>query len=876
MPPIWPVIQRIIFPLLLLVAVMITLPNTSAAWRPHNWILLLQDSIPVDSIPPIPVDSAAIAALDTLKQSEPPSSAIKVPIAYQAEDSITIFVPDRKIKLYHNGQVNYQNNLLESERINLDWSDQTMVAWTPPDSTGEQRKQTVYTLEDVQYYSKSIAYNFQNNRIIAKGIVTKENDSFLHGEKVAILEKEEIVYIQQASYTTCNKADPHFSFHARKAKLVRGKHVITGPFNVRVDKTDLPLGFLFGYFLQPGKKRSGLLTPSYGEERNRGFFLREFGYYFAISDYMDLRLSADAYTKGSHKVEGLWNYIKRYGYTGRVNLRYSFTKSGLIGEETKTQDVWVAMTHQTTGSGTARFSASINGGTSTFTQNNLVDVNNNSQTEFNSNVNYSQRYGTSPFTSNLSLRHRQNIERKTVSLNLPDFSLNMAQVYPLQRVTKNPRSAWNRFGVTYRFQFSNRVSNEIPNLGVLPIEKENFSTIFRNSQNGIRQTASLSLPITVLQHFILSNNFNYTEWWYFNSLQHSIDGTTNRVAVDTVGGFARAGSFQISSSLSTQVFGTFVFKGKRKIQAIRHTFRPTFSLNYNPDFSKPFWGAYTTLNGPNDTEIVRSRFEGFVFGGPSAGSNGSLGIQLSNQLEMKVRDKTAEDKFNKVPLLSSTSISTRYNFLADEFQLSPIQISANSQHPKIGSASFRATLDPYLWRAADNPRGEVRTNTFAWSKGQFGRITQWTLSLNTSFSGNATTKKEFPDTEAGRKLKQHFEENKSQYVDFDVPWTLQLGYNINYTRVNLTQENYVQSITANGDVRLLPSLKVNFSTGYDITQKEFTQTSLSFVKNLHCWELVGSWIPFGRFTSYEVTFRAKASALQGLQLNQRRNFFDNL
>ena len=781
-------------------------------------------------------------------------------IDYSSEDSIIFLLGEKKLELYGAGRLNYGNIRVRSQRMRLSWEKSLLEAWTPPDSTGARKRRTQYT-QDKTYYARGIAYNLRSERARADGIVTKEKqETFLLGNDV-LVEKDGDLYVKNCSYTTCNKEHPHFSIESNRVKVVGGRRVVTGPFYLRIGGSNLPLGFLFGIFPRPNQKASGIIAPVYGEEKRRGFFLRNLGYYFAFNDYMDLEVRTDIYSKGSFGLYTQWNYIHRYLFEGNMDLRYTRTRAGTILSPNIADDFWIMWRHRSKSKGSRQFSAEVNAGTRTFTQNNFINTTSNTNTQFSSNIQYSHRFSGTPFSMNVSLRHSQNVQQNTLTLSLPEGSLHTRRQYPFQWFSSNSRSIWSRLGFSHNLLFRNEISNVLFDGRKIPLDSDNLGELFYQSRNGVQQNVDMSMPVTVARYITWTPSVSYRELWYFRRLDHRYDAARGGVVADTIQGFSRAGNYGVSSTVSTQLFGTFFFKGR--LQAIRHTFRPSISISYNPDFSKTPGSVYQNVTFPDGRVEAFSPFRGFLFGSPPASASGSASIQLSNQFEMKLRSRKDSTESIKYPLLSNLNIATQYNFLADSLHLSRINIEARANYPNIGNFSTRLTLDPYLWTGEEGTVDARRTRFLAWENGKLGQITQWNLSVGTSFSNKKAKEASTPLSSA-----------PPPYLPFHIPWTFSINYALNLTRSPTQGSHWVQSVTGSSTLSLTKTLSTSVRTGYNISTQEFTLTSFTFNKDFHCWELTGSWIPFGHFTSYQVTFRAKSLLLQPVRIRRQRSFFD--
>lgn len=876
---------------------------------------------------------AAQNAIDTLAQDsvttdstfatpEPDTrSDIETTINYHARDSFYFDIKKRELFLYGETHIDYGDIALNAERTDVNWNDRTLKAKYITDSAGKKIGKPVFSERQDTYVTDDIVYNFKTERALIKGVITEKQGGFMHGEDVKKNAEDEL-FIRGAKYTTCNLEDPHFSIESTKLKVIPNNKVVSGPFNMRFRDVPTPIFFPFGMFPQPQEKSSGIIVPSYGEERRRGFFLRNGGYYFAISDYMDLRLTGDIYSKGGNGINAISNYYKRYSYRGTFNLSYNNSVSDELENPLETKDYWVRWNHTPESRGNSSVSASVSAGTSTYnTNNNLVnqDFTRSINAQFASNISYRKIFAGTPFNMSANLRHNQNIQTGIVNLTLPDLTVNMNRIYPFKNVVRSSKSPLSKFNFSHNFVAKNELSNSairqasfnVINRGeradsVLTFNSENLGEIYDRSQLGGKHTIPISTSISVLKYFTLNPSFNYQELWYTRELQYAFVPEENGVRIDTVDGFSRAGSWTTGASFNTRVYGTAFFK-KGKIQAIRHVMTPSVSFSYSPDFSDEKYGVYQDLQTDTLGTIRRvSKYEGFAYGSPPIGESKTLGFSLSNNLEMKVASKKDTiNGFKKVSLFENLGISTGYNIAADSFKLSNININARTSflQGKI-SVNFTGTIDPYeylLLSESTNSRGQRvvqqrRLNRYAWNNGNgLGRLSNFNTAISFNLSPNPKASNaadqgtigrtqgiDAPEEQIGfdgytdfeRQQIEHIQNNPEMYVDFDVPWTLRMQYSITRTKRGFEDAEVRQSFQFSGSLGLTDKTQITFNSGFDFEAKEFTTTRLGVTRDLHCWTMNFDWVPFGRYQSYFLSIRVKSSVLQDLKLEKRRSFFD--
>lgn len=851
-------------------------------------------------------------------------NGIETTISYYALDSIITKIVTNETFLYGDARIEYGSINLKAAQIIIDRNSNELVARGVQDSTGMWVGRPIFADAQGVYETEEIRYNFVTQRARIKGVATEQPDGQLQGEIIK-RNADQTAYISNGKYIPClNDPDATTYIKAKKIKIIPGKSVITGPFLLYVGDIPTPLGLPFGYFPDTRSVQSGILFPKYGDEQRRGLFLREGGWYQVWNDKVHSAFTGDIYSKGSWALRMRTQYKNRYKYSGSLDITFNKNRTPETDEvPLNSQDFWVSWSHRPDSRGrNSRFSASVTAGTSSFNQNNLstTNFNNNIRSEFRSNVNFSGSIPRSPFTYTISARHNQNVQTKVLDVSLPEFSLNMNRIYPLKGAKAD---ILKRLNLGWRFNASNRITNVVRpgtagfNIANRAVETDTIAVTFGslpelldNATNGARHNVDLSTSFSFLQNLTFTPSFNVEELWYLEELNYEYLPDENAVRIDTINGFSRAMTYSASLGLSTQLYGMFPFKKSRKIEAIRHIMTPSVSFSYRPDFSDPQFGYYqtvqtdTTSTGDPVTQQL-SIYDGFRFGSPSLGEAAALSFSVSNKLEMKVKNDTAKAK--KVSIIDNLSLSGGYNFLADSFKLSTININARTAlFDRKVQINMGATLDPYTYLTTTNEGVTTtsRVSTLALRSGQgIGRITSARFSLSTNLNSKANTSQrsntgggfggggalggedlgafggDVPNqfgslNDGGRTgvVPEYFYDPNA-YVDINIPWNVRLSFDYSY-RWTTTGSTTRQSVKAYGQIELTPKWQITYNTGYDFDMKDFTQTSIGVYRDLGCWEMRANWIPFGAFTSYTIDIQIKASALKDLKISRRRSQFD--
>ena len=801
-------------------------------------------------------------------------SSLDARVFYKSADSLTFFLDKKDILLYNEAKVDYEKMHLESGFMTVNFDTKTLFAEGIDDSIGTRVQNPIFKEGTEEYKSKELKYNFDTKRGLISNVFTKESDGYLHGEKVK-KEDEKTMYISSGMFTTCdNEEHPHFGISFSKAKAITDDKIVTGPAWFSLMEIPLPVGIPFAYFPFTDGKKSGFLMPSYGNATNRGYYLRNIGWYFAINDYIDLALRGDIYTNLSYALNISSSYVKRYKYRGSIEFRYEDNHTGLKNTPSysSSSDFKFRWTHsQEAKSHPYRtFSANVNLVSSKFNQytTNVSDYFNNTTT---SSIAFSTRFGSAwSFTANLGESY--NINSGAISLDLPSMTLSSIQFYPFRKKKSSGKRKWYEdISFSYRANLINTIDTYDSLL--------TSSDLIKNFRNGIMHSIPISSNVKILKHLNWTNSISYTERWYTNSLSKTYNPETDLIDKDTIYGFIANRNANFTSSINTRLYGMFTFK-KGFIKAVRHVINPSISFNYTPDFSEPSLGFYDFYTDKEGKRVYYSKTENGVFGSPPQGASGVISFSLGNNLEMKVPDKNdTVEGMRKIVLLEAFNISSGYDLARDSVNWQPLRLTARTTLFKKLLINFSAAYTPYVL----NENG-VLTNELLWHKE--GRLfqkqnSQWTLNMSWNLNSKAdhsqTTGDYHSPTEMQYSPFSNPNEILSEHVDFSIPWNLTLG--VNYSRLSSYivsiagyQTNQSATLTARGDLNLTEKWKIGFSSGYDFINKDFTYTSIDFYRDLHCWEMRMNWIPFGPRQGWNFSISVKAPMLQDLKYEKRNDF----
>lgn len=833
-------------------------------------------------------------ATDTTKKQ----NGLKSIVTAHAEDSTRYDDVHQILYLYGRARVVYEDFELDADYIRVDEKNKVIFASGAIDPLTKRYVGRPISKQgkDKPVTSDSLRFQYETKKGKIYNASSAQEGNYITGGQVKKLNETEVAY-RNIIFSTCDLPYPDTHFGIVITRGIGEKNrIISGPAFLEIEGIPLPLAIPFGFFPKPDSRTSGVILPTFGEDQKLGFYLRNLGYYIALNDYIDLTNTGTIYSKGSYEVSTAARYLNRYEYSGNVTLSYSSTNYGLPGDP-PSKDFHIDWTHSqnpNANPGTT-FSASVNAGTSGFFKNNAATVgynlNNLTQSSLRSSISYGRVWEGSPFNLTVNLSQSQDLVNKTVTLELPTFNFNMSTISPFDSKNRVGVQKWyQKITLGYSLQGTNKL-NSIP-------ESELFTsnTLSKKLQNGFQHQIPIGFSQTVFKYFQFSANVNYTERWYFQTINErfargSLPGRDSLV-LDTISGFKREGDYNLGAALSTKIYSTLTLKNSA-VKQIRYVATPSLSFSYHPDFSNASFGYYTTAISSATIPYQFSYqkytiFQNAVYGFPPEGKTAGLGLSIDNNIEAKVRrkstDTASDDK--KIKILDGFNISTFYNFAADSFKLQAISFSGHSALFKQKlNISISGSLDPYVTQVRDSiTNGQIYTYKVPLNRYKFPSLTSFTVSASASLNP-AVFKPHAPAPPPGTTLQSMNPEqaaklallnsDPSAYVDFNVPWNLSMNYSFNYTN-GYTSTNVSNTIMLSGDVNLTPKWKVQYTTNYDIRAGKLSSaTSFGIYRDLHCWDLSMQWLPFGYYKSYSVTLRVKAAILQDLKITKRSDYTSN-
>lgn len=866
------------------------------------------------------LDANRLANADTTRKRKMTKSSLDAKLEHAAEDSVVIDNVNKITYLYGKARVIYQDFELDADYIRFDSKNNLIFARGVKNKNGKYVGRPIFKMQGQgSSVADSLAYNTKSGKGDVYGVYTAQEGGFFSGGKTRKQPDNE-VHVSGTTFSTCNLPEPHFGIHITKG-IATENQIITGPVYMEFERVPLPLALPFAFFPKPNKKSSGILLPTPGEDATRGFFLQGGGYYLALNDYWDAKLTGDLYTNGSYNVNLLTNYTKRYKYNGNFNLAYASTRNGLEGtpEYTPQKSFRIMWSHTQNANlhpGTT-FSASVNAGTSSHYRinpgNSRYDFNQIADNQLNSSITYGKVFGpNNMFNFAASLNHSQRTTDRSVNLTLPQITLNMTSLNPFDRKDRVGEQKWyQKINVGYSMQAQNTVNSTEDQLF-----KQGGLNRFRN---GMSHSIPINLSLNVLKYLNFTSGGDYTERWHLQTInKRQISRSIgDSVAIDTVNGFKRAGNYSLRVGFTTKVYGKKLFSKKGWLHGIQHVITPSINFSYSPDFSSDRFSYYKDLQYFTDDirpgrsiptgEFVRDQqgrvqrysiFENSVYGGPGMGKQAAIGFNFDNTVEIKVRNRkdTTGTGDKKIAILQGLTFSSSYNFVQEQKKLAPVSFNGRSQFTEKLGISFYGSLSPYLVEnvARTSGTGINQTTSYAleevdkyvWNHGKLPRLTSLNFSFGYSLNPEALKRRNENLNQANQQANQMVRtpaqnealaavsRDPNAFVDFNIPWNFTFAYSFDYRNPTGFRGNksITNTLTFNGDFNLTPKWKIQFNSGIDFSNKGLAPTSFAIYRDLHCWDFSANWVPFGPYRSYSIDIRVKASILQDLKLSKRQGY----
>lgn len=849
---------------------------------------------------------------------------IDAPVTYSANDSLVYDAMTKDAKLYGNSEVKYENMDLKSDKIRMNLDSSLVHATGSPDSTEKSgiKGRPVFVMGADNYDTDTIAFNFKTKKGLVQNALTKQEDGFLRS-KLSKRTATGDVYLAHGRYTTCDKEHPDFYISLSRAKVRPGKDVVFGPAYIVVADVPLPFAIPYGFFPFTKSYSSGFIMPSYGDEQNRGFYLRDGGYYFAISDKMDLKLIGEIYTKGSWGLTATSNYRKRYKYNGSFLFSYQDTRTGDKGmpDYAKQTSFKLQWSHRQDAKANPfmSLSASVNFATSSYERNNLTSMYNPqslTQSTRTSSVNWSTTFSSIGMTLSSTANLSQNMRDSTISMTLPDLNISISRFYPFRRKHAAGDERWyEKIAMSYTGQFSNSINT-----------KENklmHSSLIKDWRNGFQHNIPISANFTLFKYINLNPSFNFTDRMYTNKVTKSWNERTQTEVADTTYGFHNVYNWNLSLSASTKIYGFWKPNRKLfgdKVQAIRHVITPTVSFSYAPDFSASRYGYYQTYqktDADGNVSLVQySPYQNELYGVPGRGRTGSISWSFDNNIEMKVKSDKDSTGFKKISLIDQLGWSMSYNMAAKEKPLSDLTVNLRLKWWKNYTFNMTGVFASYAYELDDQGKPYVGNRTY-WGMGKWGRFQGMSQNISYTLTPEKIKKlfggakdddtkknKKGDDDEIDTDIESNVDDTMIDaqhgaskddkggkadtdgdgYMRFSMPWSLTFGYGITMSEnTDINKFNYktmrypykfTQTLNVSGNLRISDGWNISFSSGYDFDNHKVSMTTASLQRDLHCFNMSCS-VVLAPYASYNFTFRCNASTLTDALKYDKRSGYSN-
>ena len=850
------------------------------------------------------------------------SNGIDAPVKYSAEDSLVYDAESGTAYLYGNSKVDYENMKLTSDKVHMNLDKSTVRATGTVDSTAEGgiKGKPVFTMGKDEYKSDTMAFNFKSKKGLIKGVYTEQQDGFLSGE-VGKRDSTGSIYLQHGRYTTCDKPHPDFYIALSRAKVRPGKDVVFGPAYLVVADVPLPLAIPYGFFPFSKKYSSGFIMPSYGDESDRGFYLRDGGYYFAISDKWDLKLLGEIYTKGSWGVSAASNYRKRYRYSGSFLFSYQDSKTGDKGlpDFAEQESFKIQWNHRQDPKANpySSLAASVNFATSSYERNNLNSMYNPqtlTQSTRTSSVSWSTGFSSIGLSLSATTNLSQNMRDSSIQITLPDLNISLSRFYPFKRKHLVGKERWyEKISMSYTGQLANSISTKE--------DKLLHSNLIKDWKNAFQHTIPVQANFTLFNYINVTPSFNFTDRMYSKKVTRGWDNTLQKEVVrDTTYGFHNVYNWSMSVGASTKLYGFWVPNRKLfgdKIQAIRHVITPQVSFSYSPNFGARRYGYYDSYqytDASGNVKLVEySPYQDELYSVPGKYKTEMISWDVSNNIEMKIKSDKDTTGYKKISIIDELGASMSYNAAADYHRWSDLSMRLRLKWWKNYTFSMNAQFATYAYELDANGKPYVGNHT-EWGYGRLPRFQG--MSQNFSFTLNPEKLKKWfgrkddkdddkvsvdsdgPDTNIESNMDDDLEKGKyaakkkrgniaetddDGYMSFNMPWSLTIGYGITMrentagrfnTKTMRYPYKFTQTLNFSGNIRISDGWNINFSSGYDFENHAMSMTTASLSRDLHCFNMSAS-VVLAPYTSYNFTFRCNAATLTDALKYDKRSGITN-
>lgn len=802
------------------------------------------------------------ARTDTTKTSKDTTSVSGVDtlVSYSCVDSIVYDIQTREMSMFTRSDIRYRQMALKAERVDVNWNTSTLTSFGVPDTVDSSRSKPngavnasrmlkrkfrgtpVMKDGNEEYHGMELGYNFKTKKGIIDVGDTQIEQGYYHGEEIKKVDKD-VLFVSEGRYTSCDDPDPHYYFFSPRMKVTLQDAIVAEPVYFYV--ADVPVFVLpLGVFPNKGGRRSGIITPAYGEDPLRGKFLSHLGYYWAINDYVDWNFRTDLFTKGGYAAYSDYRYALRYYFSGSITGEYKNLHTGESTDPSRTQQesYRLNLLHNQDIDPTTRLNVNF-----TFASNNsylnTIDLQEALDQSIISNATLSKYWEGTPNSMSVNISRSQNLIDGSISEVLPSLNFNHSQSFPFRRgkssSDESSSPAWYELiGVSYSANASNNIGKVDRKVsGVMVNDTLQTVDAFEQDRS---QSLNQNLGISIapkLGYFTVSPSLNYSDSrsWTNNevpdTVQQSLYYRDDRLA-------SRSGTISSGISASTRMYGIFQ-PNRLGVAAFRHTMTPSLSFTYQKQ-----------IIGENLPP--REMF---------------ANLNVGNVFEMKTQSDTGEG--TKIQLLN-LGLGISYNFTADSLQFSELGTNFRTNVGSLLDVSGGASFN--LYKRVQTAEGYADINKFLITEEhRLARLTSFNLSFSTTLAGekNKSDKHKLPeDTLAEpRSRSGTYGLYQEEEPDFSIPWRLSLS--LDYSEGKVQPSTFrAAAMRGNLEFNLTENWKFTVSGGYDILNKQIEVPDIHINRDLHCWLMNFDWVPLGTYRHFQLEIRVKAPQLHDIKVTK--------
>ncbi len=818
-----------------------------------------------------PADTVKNVKADSLDTD---ADILEAKIDYKANDSIIFLGELKKLYMYGEANVLYENMNMTAAVIEMDYNRDLITAYGLPDSSGKLKGNPVFKDDGEEMQAEKIMFNLKSKRGKIYNALTKQGELLVYGAEIK-RDSNNVIYMKDMKCIPCEHADSRTVFRATRAKIIPNDKIVTGPMYLEIGGVPTPLGLPFGYFPNTKKRANGVLLPTFGNSPAQGFNLREGGFYWGINDKTDMIVRGDIYSNGSWAVRTTNNYLVLYKAAGSLNLGFSQFNIGdrdIPAEFKKQRSYSISWQHRQDNKNNPKvnFTANVNYQNARYNTFNAINTGQYLTNTFQSNINYSRTFKIGTLSSNAT--HSQNNNTRITDISFPQLTFNVNRFFPFKRENAVRQNVFDKIGVNYLFEARNTLSGVDSTLFKGDIEKK--------MKYGVRHSLPISTNFNLFKYITVTPALNLSSVMYTKSIRKQFVTDINpagRIKTDTVNGFVAGYDANFSTAFNTKVFFDYQYK-KGRVRQIRHLLIPTLTYVYRPDLGESHYGFWKKVQTDTFGRTTNySIFENSLFGGPAAGKQNSLNFNLNNNIEAKVRQQTDTGiTYKKVVLLQNLGITGGYNFALDSMHMSQLGVTARNRIWKFFDVVAGANFDPYGYRIDSETNRIIRVKQYAWNYNNTpARILNANFALNATFGSNDLLRKEkakqSPDLTNGAERGVKVETKEQEKL----PWNLSVFYNLTLDYADPRKAKTMQTLNFSGDISPTKNWKLGVTSGFDFVNKQLSYTSFDIYRDLKCWEARINWVPFGFRKSYNLTINLKTAMLSDFKIPRQRQWFDN-